>query len=205
MNMPGQVFQWRNVAVLAVTFLFLFLLNMMMDHPTVRAIEKRMEKEAGVMDVAELKCPSTPSEKSQNYVEDVNDEDYVEPAKEKSENIEDFIKNYRDTEFDAWMHTYTEVLEGLRPWKSAHFPNNIKSGEKIYESACGIGLNLVITPEILKEHGITDVEVHGNDYLQSSVDLGQDVLDRLAPTFGGHKGAVCQGDSTNLGHVEQYL
>jgi len=78
----------------------------------------------------------------------------------------------------------------------------VKNGDRIYESACGIGLNLVMTLEVLKQdHGITDLEVHGNDYLQSSVDLAEKVLDRLAPAFGGRKGILCQADSTNLGHI----
>jgi hypothetical protein len=115
-----------------------------------------------------------------------------------------------------------EVLEGMRHWKTTRVVPNVKNGDKIYESACGIGLNLIMTMEILNQHGIADVSLHGNvsrlfsavafaithflpihnqEYLADSAELADRVLDELAPTFGGHKGSVCQADSTNLQHI----
>ena len=78
----------------------------------------------------------------------------------------------------------------------------------MYESACGIGLNLYSNLEILQEDsGITNITIYGNEYIKESVDDGNLMLDALleAQELDGappnHKGMICHGDSTDLEHV----
>ena len=148
--------------------------------------------------ILSMQCPSrVPLAK--NYVESFDE--YTDPVKRRAGNLESYIKTYRTQEFDAWLRTYEQVLEGMRFWKTTRFVPNIKSGDTMYESACGIGLNLVMTLEILKEHGIDNITVYGNEYLSDSVEFGNRVLDVLVPERGNHKGLICTADSSNLQHV----
>ena len=149
-------------------------------------------------DLSSMKCPSTVSP-AKNYVESFDE--YIKPVEQRANNLQDYLQTYRTKEFDAWLRTYEQVLEGMRHWKSTHIVPNVKSGDKIYESASGMGLNLVMTLEILKEHGINDVTVYGNEYLSGSVEFGNQVLDALLHESGNHRGLVCAADSTNLEHV----
>lgn len=148
--------------------------------------------------LSSMKCPSAVSP-AKNYVESFDE--YIKPVERRASNLQEYLQTYRTKEFDAWLRTYEQVLEGMRHWKATHIVPNVKSGEKIYETASGMGLNLVMTLEILKEHGINDVTVYGNEYLSASVELGNQVLDALLPESGNHRGVVCAADSTNLEHV----
>lgn len=47
--------------------------------------------------------------------------------------------------FDAWNHGYAAKKDDLRPWKETAYVPHVRSGDNIYESACGIGLNMMIT------------------------------------------------------------
>jgi hypothetical protein len=145
-----------------------------------------------------LTCPAVvPASNEVN----TSDPYYIDPTREKALNFSDFIQHYRTTTFDAWTKTYEEVLEGMRHWKTTRLVPNVKSGDHVYESACGIGLNLIMTMELLHEHGITNVTLSGNEYLEDSAMLGNRVVDTLASSFGGTKGSICQADSTNLQHI----
>jgi len=145
-----------------------------------------------------MQCPSR-VDPAKNYVESFDE--YTDPVKRRAGNLESYLKTYRTQEFDAWLRTYEQVLEGMRHWKTTRFVPNVKSGDTMYESACGIGLNLVMTLEILKEHGIDNITVYGNEYLPDSVEFGNRVLDVLVPDRGNHKGMICTADSSNLEHV----
>lgn len=73
----------------------------------------------------------------------------------------------------------------------------------MYESACGIGLNLYMTLETIREDaGISGITVYGNEYVPVSVDKARSVVlaDGVIPD-GNRQGIVCPGDSTDLGHV----
>ena len=61
------------------------------------------------------------------------------------------------------------MKDSLRPWKVKAFVPYLKSGDSIYESACGSGLNLLLTLEVLLENNITSITVSGNDYLEKSI------------------------------------
>ena len=64
---------------------------------------------------------------------------------------EEFLKTFRKQDFDGWDQSYTKIKNKSTPFKSKYYPQYLKSGMTIYESACGIGLNLYMTLEILKE------------------------------------------------------
>ena len=119
-----------------------------------------------------------------------------------------FLNHFRNHSFDGWGRTYDEFKASMREFKTKYFVPNLQNGDSIYESACGIGLNLYLTLEILQEEGgISDVTVYGNEYLQESVDKANMFLETLldAQETNGHpknkKGRLCHGDSTNLSHV----
>jgi hypothetical protein len=128
-------------------------------------------------------------------------DEYVVPVRDQRAHLESFLVNYRNSTYDAWGLTYEQVLEGMRSWKETHVVPNVQSGDDIYESACGIGLNLVMTMELLHGHGIDNVRLFGNEVLPESADLANLVLPALLPPFGSATSMVCAGDSTNLSHV----
>jgi hypothetical protein len=144
-----------------------------------------------------LVCPST-VEKSGNDKGGDEFELYVADDKmHENKTLEEF----RTMNLDGWGIKFQEVKAMLTPWKEEMFVPNIESGNSIYESACGIGMNLLISIEILREHNITDITVSGNDYVGDSVAIanriwGDDEAKRLA-----NKGTFCQADSTHLGHI----
>jgi len=142
-------------------------------------------------------CPAAmKAGKIENFVESFDE--YDDDTRKIAQDVDGFLGNFSEARFDAWNRSYRQVKEGMRHWKKTRF-SGIRSGDKIYESACGIGLNLMMTLEILKEeHGVTDLAVYGNEYLQGSVDVGNMILPKLLDKVDGKLGAVCQGDSTNL-------
>ena len=112
-----------------------------------------------------------------------------------------FLNTFRNTTFDAWGLTYNEIKQRMYKWKSSRYPTFLQNGDSIFESACGIGLNLLMTLEILQENGIHNITVYGNDYVKPSVELANIIWDQLAPTVAGHKGSICVADSTHLDYI----
>jgi len=139
------------------------------------------------------KCPSKHSKISMNDKED-NFEEY---GKKRNNNVK---KNFRKKPFDCWGVSYNRVKKSFREIKKVVYVKHLKNGDKLYESACGVGLNLIMTLEILAEQNITNIEVYGNDYLEKSVQSANYYLSHEAPA-GTKKGQICQGDSTNLDFV----
>ena len=69
-----------------------------------------------------------------------------------------------------------------------------------YESACGIGMNLMMTLEILEEvKGVKNLVVYGNEYVPESVQVANKIAGALPA--GGRLGTICPADSTDLRHV----
>lgn len=143
-------------------------------------------------------CP-VQVDQAKNFV--TSFEEYSSPAQRGLQNFDAFVKNYQNETFDAWKRTYQQVKDGMHHWKKTRFVPNIKSGDKLYESACGVGLNLIMTLEILQEAGIQDITIFGNEYMPESVQLGDQLWDALLPRVKGHKGKICHGDSMNLSHL----
>ena len=124
-----------------------------------------------------------------------------------SSNLSDYFETFRFTEYDNWGHSYDEVKQGMYKWKGQQFAS-LKNGDLIYESACGIGLNLYMTLEILNEkHGLSDLVVYGNEYVPLSVEIAQKIAGGTVSHPGsylparGQLGSICQADSTQLDFV----
>jgi hypothetical protein len=94
-----------------------------------------------------------------------------------------------------------EIKEVLRPWIQEAFVPYLKNGNQIYESACGSGINLLFTAEILLENNISSLVINGNDYLDQSISIANHIWSTEAASAVAHKGALCAGDSTNLSFV----
>lgn len=113
-----------------------------------------------------------------------------------------FLKNYRNSTIDQSDTTYEELKEELYNWKVARFAKNLKDGDAIYESGSGLGLNLVLTLEIVKEvTNISTLVVYGNDLsFESTYESNRLISMGILPSIG-RKGIFCQGDSKNLSWV----
>lgn len=135
-------------------------------------------------------------------------------------NILAYLSTFRDTEYDNWGHSYREVQAAMAPWKRRHYTStNIPSGAAIYESACGIGMNLFLTLEILQTVApqVTNLTVYGNDLFPESVAIARSIVATsssaastasssttdASPSFprNGRLGTICPADSTHLPHV----
>jgi hypothetical protein len=156
-------------------------------------------------------CPSSPSMKRQDSTEEGTRagrnhegsfDEYLGPVRDQRAHLQSFLQSYRNTTYDAWGLTYEQVLEGMRNWKEQFVVPHVTSGDALFESACGIGLNLVLTAEVLHRHGVDHLQLFGNEVLKESADLANLVLPALMPQFGSSPtSTVCPGDSTNLSHV----
>jgi len=112
------------------------------------------------------------------------------------------LLEFQTMTLDGWGISLREVKDLLRPWKEKVFVKNIESGDSIYESAMGIGMNLVISAEILKEHNIDGLTVSGNDYVAESVAIANNVWDETKDLEQmAHKGFFCRADSSNLDFI----
>ena len=141
-------------------------------------------------------CPNASGVKAENDFDD-----YWTTYKEMGqENLED-TENFRERGYDQRADSYTQMKRKTYRFKEAVFGDILESGDHIYESACGQGLNLFMTLEILQDCcDITNLTVHGNDYLSESVHVAHRIMDQeKGPWF--NKGSLCQGDSTNLSFV----
>ena len=115
-------------------------------------------------------------------------------------NLTGYMQTFRNSSFDLWGRTYDTVKNGMYHWKSTRFAPYLENGNSIYESACGIGMNLYMTLEILNQvKGIESLIVYGNEYVDLSVEVANAVFD-LNP-FKARKGTICPGDSAHLDFV----
>lgn len=105
------------------------------------------------------------------------------------------------TKFDGWNKDYATAKDLMTDWKVRMFGDNLRSGDSIYESACGVGLNLLMTLEILaEERGIHNLTVYGNEYIRKSARAAAKILEGESPE-GTSLGSICAADSTNLSFV----
>ena len=153
-------------------------------------------------------CPIIPT------ITDINFIGYEAVSKAITTDKEEFLKSFHTTTYDDWGKTYDAVKKAMQPFKLKYYPQYLKSdhgnGSKtttkktMYESACGIGLNLYMTLELLHEYDptIRDITVYGNDYVQASTTKANTVVlaDDVIPS-GNTKGIICPGDSLHLTHV----
>ena len=146
-------------------------------------------------------CPNPEAlQQAENYVPEFN-ANYVTVAEQIATNITEFLATFRESNFDNWGKTYEQVKQGMDAFKSKYYPPYLNEGDSIYESACGLGLNLYMTLEILQQtKGIERLFVYGNDNIPVSVDVANAVFDK-APPAGSIKGVICPADSTNLSFI----
>ena len=128
------------------------------------------------------------------------EEYYTSVTREITDNKTEFLSTFRTAEFDGWGKSYTKIKKGSKPFKEKYYPKYLKEGSHLYESACGIGLNLYMTLEIVRP--ITGITVYGNEYVPESAEKARRVVlaDGVIPA-GNRQGTICAGDSTNLTHV----
>lgn len=107
--------------------------------------------------------------------------------------------------FDGWYESYSERRKMLYEWKSEYF-TSLQSGDSIFESACGIGLNLVLTVDILKESAnIENLQLYGIEYVTQSVTYANSILTQVLPQIGNNAtlgSPICKGDATDLFFIQ---
>lgn len=126
---------------------------------------------------------------------------YSISTKSLPSSIDEFLETFRNLTYDDWLKPYDEMKAGMYDFKKKYFAPNLNDGDSIYESACGIGLNLFLTLEILNEiSGLESLVVYGSDVVKESVQYANSLFEN-APPFRTEKGTICEGDSANLHFV----
>lgn len=161
---------------------------------------KRQRDGGGGRLPVDFECPAQ-RQKAVNADEDEFEQEYAIASRQVSTNLTEFLETFRGSKFDSWGRSYETVKAGMEDFKARYYPPYLRNGSTIYESACGIGLNLYMTMEILRDRAnLTHLVVYGNEYVPESAEKANWVLDQVAPA-DGRKGVVCAGDSSNLSHV----
>jgi hypothetical protein len=145
-------------------------------------------------DHVQLSCPKQVN-KSANDIPTENVE-YERVTNQIKTNMTEYMQTFRNSTFDSWGRTYEQVKGVMYHWKTAKFAPHVENGDSIYESACGIGMNLFMTLEILHEvKGIDSLAVYGNEYVTLSAEVANAVLGQH-----GHveKCKICPGNSADL-------
>eukprot|EP00560_Eucampia_antarctica_P000270 CAMPEP_0197837980 /NCGR_PEP_ID=MMETSP1437-20131217/33953_1 /TAXON_ID=49252 ORGANISM="Eucampia antarctica, Strain CCMP1452" /NCGR_SAMPLE_ID=MMETSP1437 /ASSEMBLY_ACC=CAM_ASM_001096 /LENGTH=319 /DNA_ID=CAMNT_0043445475 /DNA_START=36 /DNA_END=995 /DNA_ORIENTATION=- len=115
------------------------------------------------------------------------------------------FSDFRDKKVDGWRESYEERKVRKTDWKLKAFGDNLTGdgNEKIYESACGLGMNIMMTLELLAEHrDIHSLTVYGSDYIPESAIYASKFIASQAPS-GTKVGTFCPSDSTNLSHLPE--
>ncbi len=137
---------------------------------------------------------------AENYSPDMADQ-YEGVSASITDNMTEFLQTFREKKYDDWGRSYNQVKDGMYHFKSTYYPPYLQDGSTIYESACGIGLNLYMTLETLQEaHGIENLFVYGNELIPVSANKANAVFDHISPARG-RKGVICAADSSHLGFV----
>lgn len=151
----------------------------------------------------DFRCPRRPTTSSKNLEDDSEAMGtYLGPGKQPIFD-EHFLETFRDTSFDGWNHPFTQLKERKYDWKARHFAS-LTNGSRIFESACGLGLNLFMTLEIMHEMtGLRDITVYGNEYISENAAKANSMLQVLFKnqSVGNMVGGICQADSTDLSWV----
>lgn len=158
----------------------------------------------GTSDVWRFACPcQTPNE--QNLSSSINAKDrnrFVEHTQFVLANVTEYLRVFRDLELDEWGYSYTEWKNGMLDWKRDYFAANLKSNSSIYESACGIGMGLFLTLEILHDLGkIENLVIYGNDLVAHSIEALKKIESVNGFPGGARLGQVCAADSVDLSYI----
>jgi len=163
------------------------------------------------------RCPAIDTSNKTNESGESFEDIYGVASRNMTLDPNEFLATFRTKFYDGWHMSYNKNKAGLADFKAKYFGPYVKSGTKLYESACGIGLNLFMTLEILKELGEntttfndtetsdawdgTGVTVYGNEYVRESVEQSTMVLGENVLPSGNERGIICTADSTHLGFV----
>jgi hypothetical protein len=143
-----------------------------------------------------FECPNS-VQLTDNLCDEMQRE-YSQQAEHFSNNVTEFLETFRTQKFDHWSQTLVQQKEAKRPFITKYFAPYLKNDDSIFESAIGIGLNMYLTLEVLKEaKGIDRLTVYGNEYVSVSAEKANIIFDQ-APPHQAQKGTICQGDSTSL-------
>jgi hypothetical protein len=147
-------------------------------------------------------CPAS-QQKPANF-EDGFTADYQQAVEEETRDPKEFLaatKAGGSMHVDAWSRSYDDLKAALYDWKETQFAPYLEDGYSIYESACGHGLNLYITLDILNEvKGVEHMVVYGNEYVPEAATMAGKVFGEVPPAKA-QKGTICAGDSSDLGFV----
>lgn len=144
-------------------------------------------------------CPSH-VHKSANDISSENQE-YERVTNEIMRNMTGYLQTFSNSTFDSWGRTYERVKRGMYHWKRTRVAPFVENGDSIYESACGIGMNLRMTLEILHEvRGIDFLRIYGNEYVPLSAQVANRIWDEHA-LWKAQKGTICAADSAILDFV----
>jgi len=97
------------------------------------------------------RCPAIDTSNKTNESGESFEDLYGVASRNMTLDPNEFLSTFRTEIYDGWHMSYNKNKAGLTDFKAKYFGPYIKSGTKLYESACGIGLNLLMTLEILKE------------------------------------------------------
>jgi hypothetical protein len=151
-------------------------------------------------DRIEFACPSAVP-KAANADENQK-EWYDATSAEIAQNVTKFLSTFREKEeYDNWSHSYEQVKAKYVSFKAKYFAPNLSSGMSIYESASGIGLNLLMTLEFLEQQNVKEIIVYGNEYVHDSVEVSKQILGSHLLPGNAKVGQFCQADSSDLRHV----
>jgi SAM-dependent methyltransferase len=151
-------------------------------------------------------CPISPTQESPEFNPD-EPQLYTGQDAMILDNITSYVEHYRDSDFDQWGNTYNDFKQNRSNFITRRFGPYLQNGSSIYESACGIGMNLALTLEVLYEssYAITGLVVYGNDFVPDSIAVANALL---AAEKGGillpansQIGKLCHGDPMDLSHV----
>jgi hypothetical protein len=102
------------------------------------------------------------------------------------------IDKLKQQNYDGWSRTFNEIKEEKRSWKERMF-KSLRSGDIIFEVACGRSFNLLLPAELLKEDlGVDNLNIYGIEYVQSSVDIDNQVLKTALEPIGSRLGTICR-------------
>lgn len=113
----------------------------------------------------------------------------------------DAVDELKSTMIDGWSRNYNSLKKTKGNFVIDHF-SELKPGDKIFESAAGVGLNLFMKAELLRERkGIHGLEFYGIEYRQAAVDQAFDFLSQTLPSLGSKLGSICKADATDLSFI----
>ena len=197
---------YKIIAILAILTTIGFIANSSSSTRTNNGVEvsdHRTRAKSTSTEIPQFSCPKDDDiAKSLNDLAEEDLDTFYEKKNGTSALTLQEIEKLKEEGFDGWRRDYETFKETKRKMVSQMF-KSLRPGDSLFEVACGIGFNLLMTVEILKEIGIEDINVYGIDYVQSSVDLANQILEISLPPIKSNLGSpICRGDASNLFFVE---